>query len=118
MAMAFPLPRIARSMTFPLTISALEVGNRDWMLGGRPTWRAFSKSAAYAMGGLLMNGLNRLDGIFSRIGPGGKPSCKPFRLQPRARARGKFHSAKGFPRRPRIRKPPQSPRRWPLFARG
>ena len=49
------------------------------------------------MGGLLVNGLNRLEGIFSRIGPGGKPSCKPFRLHLRARPRGKLLYCKGNP---------------------
>ena len=53
MAMALPLARIARSMTFPLTMSAFEFGNSVLMFGGRPTWSAFSKSAAYAMDGLL-----------------------------------------------------------------
>src|SRR5664280_303520 len=52
-AMALPLARIARSTTLPLTISAFEFGKSAWMLGGRPTWRALSKSSAYAMEGLL-----------------------------------------------------------------
>src|SRR4030042_4159624 len=42
--MAFPLAIIARSMTFPLTISALEFGNNLLILGGRPISRAFLKS--------------------------------------------------------------------------
>ena len=37
MAMALPFARMARSTTLPLTISALEFGNRALMLGGRPT---------------------------------------------------------------------------------
>jgi hypothetical protein len=49
MAMALPLARIALSTALPLTMSALEFGNSFWMLGGRPTWRALSKSSAYAM---------------------------------------------------------------------
>ncbi len=53
MAMALPFARMARSTTLPLTISALEFGNRDVIVGGRPTWRALSKSSAYAMDGLL-----------------------------------------------------------------
>jgi len=36
-----------------------------------------------------VNGLNRLEGIFSRIGTGGKPSCKPFRFQQKARPKRK-----------------------------
>src|SRR5664279_4559935 len=53
MAMALPLARMARSTTLPLTISAFEFGNRALIVGGRPTWRAFAKSSAYAMEGLL-----------------------------------------------------------------
>ena len=63
MAMALPLARIARSTTLPLTISALEFGNRAWMLGGRPTWRALSKSSAYAMEGLLQGVVGSLPRI-------------------------------------------------------
>jgi hypothetical protein len=43
--MALPLPIMARSITLPLTIRALELGNRLTTLGGRPIWSAFSKSA-------------------------------------------------------------------------
>ena len=63
MAMALPLARIARSTTLPLTISALEFGNRALMLGGRPTWSAFSKSSAYAMEGLLQGVVDAPTGI-------------------------------------------------------
>jgi hypothetical protein len=36
---------MARSITFPLTIKALEFGKRVLMLGGRPISRTFLKSA-------------------------------------------------------------------------
>jgi hypothetical protein len=52
-----------------------------------------------------VNGLNRLEGIFSRIGPGGKPSRKPFRLPLRARTRGKPSGSRGLRRLQLIRKP-------------
>jgi hypothetical protein len=45
MVMAFPLAVTARSITFPLTIRALELGNRLTTLGGLPIRSAFSKSA-------------------------------------------------------------------------
>ena len=63
MAMALPLARIARSTTLPLTSSALEFGNRALMLGGRPTWRAFSKSSAYAMDSLLQGVVDPYRGL-------------------------------------------------------
>src|SRR5665647_2705946 len=71
-AMALPLARIARSTTLPLTISALEFGNRAWMVGGRPTWRAFSKSSAYAMEGLLQGVVDSPPRIVVRIRSGSK----------------------------------------------
>ena len=43
--MALPLAIMARSITLPLTINAFEFGNSFTMFGGRPTDRAFSKSA-------------------------------------------------------------------------
>src|SRR5271157_2203843 len=45
-AMAWPLAIIARSITLPLTMSALELGNNRFMLGGRPISMALSKSLA------------------------------------------------------------------------
>src|SRR5450759_1807673 len=71
-AMALPFSRIARSTTLPLTISALECGNRDVMLGGRPTWTALSKSFAYAMEGLLQGGVDSPPRFLVRIRPGSK----------------------------------------------
>src|SRR5674476_1207593 len=72
MAMALPLARIARSTTLPLTISALEFGNRAWIVGGRPTWRTLSKSSAYAMEGLLQGVVDAPPRILVRIRRGGK----------------------------------------------
>src|SRR5450759_2723235 len=71
-AMALPFSRIARSTTLPLTISALEFGNRDVMLGGRPTWTALSKSSAYAMEGLLQGVVDSPPRILVRIRPDSK----------------------------------------------
>src|SRR5690606_40790193 len=60
-----PLARMARSTALPLTSSALEFGKRAWMLGGRPTWRALSKSSAYAMEVSFRGGLGAPLGILS-----------------------------------------------------
>jgi hypothetical protein len=43
MAIAFPLASMARSIAFPLTIRAFELGKSRVMLGGRPTASASSK---------------------------------------------------------------------------
>jgi len=58
--MAFPRARMARSTTFPLTISAREFGKSALTLGGRPTCRDFSNFAAYVMDGLLAKGVTPL----------------------------------------------------------
>src|SRR3989339_942103 len=47
MVMALPLAIKARSITLPLTISALELGKSRTMFGGRPISSAFSKSLEY-----------------------------------------------------------------------
>jgi hypothetical protein len=44
MVIALPLAIMARSITFPLTSSAFELGKSLTMFGGLPVRRAFSKS--------------------------------------------------------------------------
>jgi hypothetical protein len=46
MVMAPPLPSMALSINFPLTIKAWEFGKHLTTFGGRPICKAFSKSAA------------------------------------------------------------------------